>query len=121
MLCLAVVHHLALTGTVPLDEVVAMLADFAAPVVVEFPHRDDPMAARLLARKRTGLFDAYDLPPWEARSTGGSGCVRRAERCPAAHARCTTAPGPRERLRRSHGTVGHVVATGAGSPVAVAG
>ncbi len=65
VLCLAVVHHLALTNTVPLDEVVAFLADFAAPVVVEFPHRDDVMAARLLARKRSGLFDAYDLAPWE--------------------------------------------------------
>ena len=46
VLCLAVVHHLALTNTVPLDEVVAFLADFGAPLVVEFPHRDDPMAAR---------------------------------------------------------------------------
>ena len=65
VLCLAVVHHLALTNTVPLDEIVAFLADFAAPVVVEFPHRNDVMAARLLARKRSGLFDAYDLAPWE--------------------------------------------------------
>ena len=60
MLCLAVVHHLALTNTVPLDEIVAFLRDFAAPLVVEFPHRDDVMASRLLARKRTGVFDAYD-------------------------------------------------------------
>ena len=54
VLCLAVVHHLALTNTVPLDEIVAFLADFGAPLVVEFPHRDDVMAARLLARKRDG-------------------------------------------------------------------
>lgn len=65
VLCLAVVHHLALTGTVPLAEVVALLADFGAPMVVEFPHRDDPMVTRLLARKRTGLFDSYDRPTWE--------------------------------------------------------
>jgi SAM-dependent methyltransferase len=65
VLCLAVVHHLALTNTVPLDEVVTFLADFAAPLVVEFPHRDDPMAARLLARKRPGVFDAYDVSTWE--------------------------------------------------------
>ena len=44
VLCLAVVHHLALTNTVPLDEIVAFLADFARPLVVEFPHRDDVMA-----------------------------------------------------------------------------
>lgn len=65
VLCLAVVHHLALTNNVPLDEIVALLADFDAPVVVEFPHRDDVMATRLLARKRTGLFDAYDVANWE--------------------------------------------------------
>jgi len=66
VLCLAVVHHLALTNTVPLDEIVAFLREFDAPLVVEFPHRDDVMAARLLGRKRDGLFDAYDQPQWEA-------------------------------------------------------
>ncbi len=65
VLCLAVVHHLALTNTVPLEEIVAFLRDFAAPLVVEFPHRDDVMASRLLARKRTGVFDAYDREHWE--------------------------------------------------------
>jgi hypothetical protein len=64
-LCLAVVHHLALTNNAPLDEVVGFLADFGAPLVVEFPHRDDPMASRLLARKRDGLFDSYDVANWE--------------------------------------------------------
>jgi hypothetical protein len=64
-LCLAVVHHLALTNNVPLDEIVAFLADFGAPVVVEFPHRHDRMTKRLLARKRSGLFDTYDIPAWE--------------------------------------------------------
>jgi hypothetical protein len=65
VLCLAVVHHLALTNNVPLDEIVAFLADFGAPLVVEFPHRDDVMATRLLARKRSGLFDSYDVANWE--------------------------------------------------------
>ncbi len=78
VLCLAVVHHLALTNTVPLDEIVAFLADFGAPLVVEFPHRDDPMAARLLARKRPGVFDAYDRPVWE-RALAGRFTVRGTE------------------------------------------
>jgi SAM-dependent methyltransferase len=65
VLCLAVVHHLALTNTVPLDEIVAFLADFGAPVVVEFPHHDDVMASRLLARKRPGVFAAYHRDNWE--------------------------------------------------------
>jgi hypothetical protein len=66
VLCLAVVHHLALTGTIPFEEIVSFLAEFgAAEMIVELPHRDDPMAARLLARKRDGLFDHYDQPMWE--------------------------------------------------------
>lgn len=65
VLCLAVVHHLALTNNVPLDEIVAFLGGFGAPVVVEFPHREDPMTTRLLARKRSGLFDSYDTANWE--------------------------------------------------------
>lgn len=65
VLCLAVVHHLALTNNVPFDHIVDLLADFAAPVLVEFPRTDDPMVARLLARKRPGLFAHYDLPQWE--------------------------------------------------------
>ena len=66
---------------VPLDEVADFLADFAAPLVVEFPHRDDEMAARLLARKRDGLFDAYDRPEWEA-ALGRRFTVERRETLP---------------------------------------
>jgi hypothetical protein len=66
VLCLAVVHHLALTNNVPFDHIVDLLADFDAPLVVEFPKLEDPMVARLLARKRPGLFSHYDLPQWEA-------------------------------------------------------
>lgn len=66
VLCLAVIHHLALSNTVPFEEIVGFLHDFDAPLVVEMPHRDDPMAARLLSRKRAGLFDHYDRPLWEA-------------------------------------------------------
>jgi len=65
VLALAVVHHLALANTVPFRHIVDLLADFESPLVVEFPHRDDPMAARLLARKRAGLFDHYSREQWE--------------------------------------------------------
>ena len=82
VLCLAVVHHLALTNNVPLDEIVGFLADFGAPTVVEFPHRDDPMAARLLARKRRGLFDSYDVVDWE-RALQDRFVVRRREVLPS--------------------------------------
>jgi hypothetical protein len=82
VLCLAVVHHLALTNTVPLDEIVAFLAEFGAPLVVEFPHRDDVMAARLLARKRSGVFDGYDVGPWE-RALGAHFAVRAQQTLPS--------------------------------------
>ena len=65
VLCLAVVHHLALSSTVPFDLIVDFLADLGPRVVVEFPHREDPMVQRLLANKRDGLFDSYDLDHWE--------------------------------------------------------
>lgn len=65
VLCLAVVHHLALSNNVPFDHIVDLLADFDAPLLVEFPQVHDPMVARLLARKRPGLFAHYDLPQWE--------------------------------------------------------
>ena len=65
VLCLAVVHHLALTNTIPLDEIVAFLAEFGSDLVVEFPHPDDPMVIRLLGHKRAGLFDHYTRENWE--------------------------------------------------------
>ncbi len=81
VLCLAVVHHLALSNTVPLDEIVGFLADLGAPLVVEFPHPDDPMAARLLARKRPGVFDGYHRENWE-QALGRRFAVHRSETLP---------------------------------------
>ena len=66
VLCLAVVHHLAISETVPFGLIAAQLADFGCPVLVEVPHRQDPMVQKLLARKRAGLFDHYDVANWEA-------------------------------------------------------
>lgn len=65
VLCLAVVHHLALSNTVPFGEIVDFLASFGSPLVVELPHREDPMVKILLSRKRPGLFDHYDRTAWE--------------------------------------------------------
>jgi hypothetical protein len=66
VLCLAVVHHLAITNTVPLEEVAAWLHDFGAEVVVEFPTRDDPMVKRLLQAKKDRSFERYDQAIFEA-------------------------------------------------------
>ena len=51
-LCLALVHHLSISGNVPIVEVVEWLRSLSATLVVEFPTPDDPMVARLLRRKR---------------------------------------------------------------------
>jgi hypothetical protein len=96
VLCLALVHHLALTATIPFEEIVAWLADLGAPLVVELPHPEDPMAARLLARKRPGTFDHYSVAGWE-RALGARFDLDERVPLPSGHRtlyRCTPRPGP---------------------------
>lgn len=59
VLALALVHHLVITGNVPVADVVSWLRSFDAPAVVEVPHRDDPFVERLLANKPPGTHDDY--------------------------------------------------------------
>lgn len=58
VLCLALVHHLAIGASIPLEEIVGWLAELGGRLVVELPHRDDPMVERLL-RPKTEPHDAY--------------------------------------------------------------
>ena len=64
-LCLAFLHHLAISGNVPLRDAVDWLRSLGGSLVVEFVTRDDPMAKRLLARKREGLHADYDRDVFE--------------------------------------------------------
>ena len=64
-LALALVHHLSITGNVPLADLVDWLASLGATLVVEFPTRQDPMVKRLLAAKREGLHADYELGNFE--------------------------------------------------------
>jgi hypothetical protein len=66
VLALALVHHLAISGNVPLAEIVEWLHSLGGDVVVEFVARDDPMARRLIARKKAGLHDDYTRESWES-------------------------------------------------------
>jgi hypothetical protein len=59
VLYLAVVHHLAITRTVPLAMQLDELAALGAEVVFELPTEDDPKVRTLLLAKRRGLFDDY--------------------------------------------------------------
>jgi SAM-dependent methyltransferase len=66
VLCLAVVHHLSISNNVPLREILDWLLSLACDVVIEFPHRDDPMVQRLLERKRPEAHPDYARPTFES-------------------------------------------------------
>ena len=78
VLCLALVHHLALSANVPLAELVAWLRSLDATLVVEFVAPEDPMAKRLLDRKPARLPAAYDRPTFE-RLLGEAFAIERTE------------------------------------------
>jgi SAM-dependent methyltransferase len=65
VMCLALVHHLAIGANVPVAEVVAWLGSFGCRVVVEFPSRDDPMVRRMLAGKPIP-HDDYTVETFES-------------------------------------------------------
>lgn len=79
---LALVHHLAITNTAPLDDVVAMFDDFGADAIVEFPLPEDPMVQRLLRNKRDGLFGDYSLERFE-KAIGSRFRIERSEQLPS--------------------------------------
>jgi hypothetical protein len=64
-LALALVHHLSITGNVPLRDVVDWLASLRGALVVEFPTREDPMVQRLLDAKEDGAHPDYALDHFE--------------------------------------------------------
>ena len=66
VLCLAVVHHLSITHNVPLREIVAWLRSLDCEVVVELPHRDDPMVQTLLRHKRPEAHPDYEVATFES-------------------------------------------------------
>jgi predicted RNA methylase len=67
VLCLALLHHLVISNSIPIDSVVDMLASFKAQVILEVPAMSDPMVQILLAKKahqsdfveRYGTDDLY--------------------------------------------------------------
>jgi SAM-dependent methyltransferase len=60
VLCLALVHHVCITGNVPIREFLDWLRGLGAVVVIEFPDRPDPMVERLLSGKREGSNPDYE-------------------------------------------------------------
>jgi hypothetical protein len=60
ILALALVHHLAISGNVPLGAIAGYFARLAPSAVVEFVPASDPMAQRLLAN-RGRVFEDYSI------------------------------------------------------------
>jgi hypothetical protein len=59
ILALALLHHVSITGNVPVRQFVDWLASLGSQVVIEFMTREDPMVKKLLAAKRVDHED-YD-------------------------------------------------------------
>ena len=79
VLCLALVHHLAIGRNVPFVELVGWLCGLGGRVVVEFADRGDPMVKRLLAAKRTETHEGYGRDAFEAALCGRFEIERREE------------------------------------------
>ncbi len=65
VLALALVHHLAIAGNVPLPNVSAFFAALGSELIVEFVPKDDPQTAGLLA-SRADVFPDYTLDGFKA-------------------------------------------------------
>ena len=64
-LALALIHHLRISGGIPLSEALALLTSLTTAGVVEWVGRDDSMVRRLLAL-RPDVYDDYTQPQFEA-------------------------------------------------------
>jgi ribosomal protein L11 methylase PrmA len=64
-LCLALVHHLSISGNVPFRMIASWLRSIAPSGVVEFVPKDDPMVKRLLLTKRD-VYPDYTQEHFEA-------------------------------------------------------
>jgi SAM-dependent methyltransferase len=58
-LCLALVHHVSIAGNVPVAQFLDWLRGVTESLVIEFVAPEDPMAHRLLARKRPNDHPDY--------------------------------------------------------------
>ena len=64
LLALALVHHLAITNNVPLEQIARFMADLGHWLVIEFVPKDDPQTQKLLA-SREDIFGDYSQERFE--------------------------------------------------------
>jgi SAM-dependent methyltransferase len=79
VLVLALVHHVAITGNVPVAEFLDWLRSLDSALVIEFPDREDPMVQRLLSGKTEAANPDYDRATFE-RALGERFEIERTER-----------------------------------------
>jgi len=65
VLYLAVIHHLALTFNIPIEEQVRLLADITPHLIIEFPSENDIRVKQLLRNKRPGIHDDFTTENFE--------------------------------------------------------
>lgn len=82
VLALAVIHHVVISGNVPIDEALDLFAGLGSELVLEVPTEDDPMVRRLLRGKRAGTHDDFTLATFE-RAIDDRFEVRRREDLPS--------------------------------------
>jgi len=63
-MALALIHHLAISNNVPLENISEFLAGIAKFLIVEFVPKDDPQVKRLLS-SRTDMFSDYNKTTFE--------------------------------------------------------
>ena len=64
-LCLALIHHLVITANIPLDDLIAWLADLGCHLVIEFVDKQDAMVKRLLLNKED-IYHDYEPAVFES-------------------------------------------------------
>jgi hypothetical protein len=64
-LALALIHHVVITGNVPVREFVAWLRSLGSALVIEFPDREDPMVQKLLSGKVEKANPDYERETFE--------------------------------------------------------
>ena len=79
VLALALVHHVVITGNVPVTEFLDWLRSLDGALVIEFPDREDPMVQRLLSGKNETANPDYDRERFE-RALGERFEIARTER-----------------------------------------
>jgi hypothetical protein len=83
-LALALIHHVSIAGNVPVAEFLDWLRGSTRSLVIEFVSPEDPMARRLLARKRRGNHPDYRAD-WFEQCLGERFDVLRSEQLAAGH------------------------------------